>query len=469
MPPKKASAGYQTTHPSEGSMKTDDDFTKEFGNSNAQNRFPTTPHLMVTNKNHILKDDKICKNVQLFCGGTRLVYVEEKIDAANLGISLDSKGGFRSQHRGGTVDSSHPHYKALDEELREIGPALQHLLRKKNNDIIYGEFMPYCHQVEYDCLPARFVAFDIFDWEKNKFLSRKSFHSRIREAGLETDVWIPVVPMVDAPRSFTDPQQVVDLYFSRKSHFGASVLEGVYLRVDEQSEGAEGETYLEDRSKLVRADFQQHCDQKMKGKLGITNSVDHENYDRMMRYRRECLLCSNGGTEAFDEDAMTTLCCLQRAYNVANIHNPDADTQTRGGLLPALGALADEDNAAQFAVYLDNCRKGKKKIEVVDAKSLDLRMQVLEKVRRMAQEETVEEPKEAEKPDFSGFLDWLTSALAEEGMNEVDAQSMTEGTLAILEGGDEDALTNAAALLEGQGAPKCAAALAAQWARHHAT
>lgn len=388
------------------------------------------------------------------------MYVEEKIDAANLGISLDSKDGFRSQHRGGTVDSSHPHYKALDEELREIGPALRHILRKQNNDIIYGEFMPYCHQVEYDCLPARFVAFDIFDWEKNKFLSRKSFHSRIREAGLETDVWIPVVPMVDAPRSFTDPQQIVDLYFFRKSFFGASILEGVYLRVDEQSQDSEGETYLQDRSKLVRADFQQHCDEQMKGKLGITNSVDYENYDRMMRYRRECLLCSNGGTEAFDEDTLTTLCCLQRAYNVANIVSAPSR---------ALGVPADEDNAAQFAAYLDNCRKGKKPIAVVDAKSLDLRMQVLEKVRRMAQEETTEEPKEAEKPDLSGFVDWLTSALAEEGMNEVDVQSMSEGTLAILEDGDEDALTNAAALLEGQGAPKCAAALAAQWARHHAT
>lgn len=237
-----------------GTEKHDDTFEDIFLKANSSLAFPSTAHLK--NLGAATRDDKLCDATRQrsFCGGTRRVSVEEKIDGANVGISLDSQHRFRLQARSKMITwNSDPQFAGLEQWLDQHRSTLCELL-ERNNDILFGEWCAYVHTVKYTGLPGYFLAFDIYDKRKDAFLSRKSFHTRLQRA---TGSKIPVVPMVCPPRTFASMDEVVDL-LKTQSRFGEGFLEGVYLRVDsEVADSVSGETYLVDRCKLVRSEFQQ--------------------------------------------------------------------------------------------------------------------------------------------------------------------------------------------------------------------
>jgi len=189
---------------------------------------------------------------QQFCGAC-VVSVEEKIDGANLGISLDSSYTPRMQARSKLVNwNTDLQFAGLEQWLAEHSQTLSEIL-ERNNDILFGEWCAYLHTVKYSRLPGYFVAFDIYDCRAGRFLSRRAFHTRLQRAsGLK----IPAVPTVCAPRIFRSVAEVEAL-LTKQSAFADEVLEGVYLRIDEVGGSASAETYLKDRCKLVRAEFQQ--------------------------------------------------------------------------------------------------------------------------------------------------------------------------------------------------------------------
>jgi ATP-dependent RNA circularization protein (DNA/RNA ligase family) len=63
-------------------------------------RFPTTPHLAWLAKDGMPRDDKVLSPTEAQALLSGDVVVEEKLDGANLGLSLSSDGTVLAQNRG---------------------------------------------------------------------------------------------------------------------------------------------------------------------------------------------------------------------------------------------------------------------------------------------------------------------------------------------------------------------------------
>eukprot|EP00746_Dinoflagellata_sp_MGD_P165167 gnl/MRDRNA2_/MRDRNA2_94281_c0_seq1.p1 gnl/MRDRNA2_/MRDRNA2_94281_c0~~gnl/MRDRNA2_/MRDRNA2_94281_c0_seq1.p1 ORF type:complete len:1416 (+),score=292.18 gnl/MRDRNA2_/MRDRNA2_94281_c0_seq1:81-4250(+) len=232
-------------------------------------KFPSTPHLK--DLGSATRDDKHLDPtlVKKFCGGSSMVVVEEKIDGANLGISLDSQYRPRLQGRSKWVNwETDYQFKGLEEWLSQHASTLCEVL-ERNRDILFGEWCAYRHTVEYTSLPCYFLAFDIYDRHVGRFLSRRAFHTRLQRA---SGAKIACVPLVTY-QVFQSVEEVEQL-LKTQSKFGSCPLEGCYLRLDgDVADSTTGETYLEHRCKLVRSGFQQAIEEggtwRGRGKNGL--------------------------------------------------------------------------------------------------------------------------------------------------------------------------------------------------------
>jgi atypical dual specificity phosphatase len=211
-------------------------------------KFPRTRHLF--NIGSATRDDLILSSsdAEAFLQSSdpsATIVVEEKVDGANLGISLDSSGAFRVQNRSHYVNSkSHAQFKKLDKWLDDHYEGLSTALDAKGSQpgrwILYGEWLFAKHSIHYTNLPDLFLAFDLFDTETSSFLSREVLSERLKDTNIHQ------VKVVDIER--LDEQSLLDIVPSRQSSYYDGVVEGVYLRRQK-----DGRTI--DRAKIVRSDF----------------------------------------------------------------------------------------------------------------------------------------------------------------------------------------------------------------------
>ena len=139
-------------------------------------KFPRTKHLM--NIGAATRDDLIMTQAEVKYFLSKNIVIEEKIDGANLGISIrDHK--LVCQNRSHFVNSSyHPQFKYLEKWLNEHSIDLWKVLENEKNPaennryILYGEWVYAKHSIHYKSLPDWFIAFDLFDRIENKFWSR---------------------------------------------------------------------------------------------------------------------------------------------------------------------------------------------------------------------------------------------------------------------------------------------------------
>ena len=238
-------------------------------------KFPRTPHLLdlgSMTEDDLLLTDTPASHVlnNILCNGSTRVVVEEKIDGANMGISLcPVSGKLLVQNRSHYVSSGaeQAQFSRLPEWLIQHESSLRRILWGGDdgvflqNRILFGEWMTARHSLPYHRLPGFFVAFDILDRTTGKFLSRKRFHTILQGTG------IPVVPVLSV-RTFgpyhkkgqQQPQQELlkqDLLplLNSPSAFRTDdgTVEGVVLRVDSDEE------WLGHRVKVVRPDFVAGC------------------------------------------------------------------------------------------------------------------------------------------------------------------------------------------------------------------
>ena len=202
-------------------------------------RFPRTPHLACLGEGQP-RDDKVLSPSEVSELLSGEVVVEEKVDGANVGFSVDDDGMLRVQNRGAylSAEHAHPQFKPLFRWLslrqHEVADALFPDL------ILFGEWCYAKHSILYDRLPDWFVGFDVFDSQANRFANRAA-----RDAILES-LEVPVVPCLARGRfSLDDITNLLGL-----SHFGDTPAEGIYLRYDDGD-------WLGQRAKLVRPDFVQ--------------------------------------------------------------------------------------------------------------------------------------------------------------------------------------------------------------------
>jgi ATP-dependent RNA circularization protein (DNA/RNA ligase family) len=211
--------------------------------SESFHKFPHTPHLLWLGPG-TPRDDKVLKPSEVadFLSGE--VLVEEKIDGANLGISLGTDGRLRAQSRGNYLapGKSHAQWKRLWPWLAERRAALEEGLR--NGLMLFGEWCYARHTVRYNALPDWFLAFDLFEVHSGCFWSadrRNQWLHRCR---------ITSVPEV--ARGHFQKDQI--LSFLGLSKIGHIPMEGIYLRRDSAE-------WLRGRAKVVSAVFKQQIEE----------------------------------------------------------------------------------------------------------------------------------------------------------------------------------------------------------------
>ncbi|THW51722.1 hypothetical protein D6D22_00711 [Aureobasidium pullulans] len=210
-------------------------------------KFPRTRHLY--NAGSATRDDLILtsSDAEAFLDSSDpsiTLTIEEKVDGANLGISLDSSGNFKVQNRSHYVNSkSHAQFKKLDKWLEDHYEGLITVLQvdEPGKWILYGEWLFAKHSIHYTCLPDMFLAFDLFDTEHGTFLSREVLSERLNGTNIHQ------VNDLEVPETLNE-QSLLEIVRSRQSIYYEGIVEGVYLRRQK-----DGKTI--DRAKIVRSDF----------------------------------------------------------------------------------------------------------------------------------------------------------------------------------------------------------------------
>ena len=165
------------------------------------------------------------------------VVLEEKLDGANLGFSVSPDGVLRAQNRGqylpqpfhGQFARLGPWLAAHEDKLFDaLGPHL----------VAFGEWCAARHSLDYATLPDWWMLFDVYDRQEQRFWSTP-----------RRNAWAAEIGFTSVPRQF------------RQGH-----LEGIVVR-------RENADWLENRAKLVRADFTQTIEAHWKSRALEWNRV----------------------------------------------------------------------------------------------------------------------------------------------------------------------------------------------------
>ena len=206
-------------------------------------RFPHTPHLAWLGEGSP-RDDKVLlpNEVTVLLGGD--VVVEEKLDGANVGLSLTPDGCLRAQNRGQYLAEPHAgQFARLPAWLAQHDEALRSVLI--SNLILFGEWCAARHSLDYAALPDWFLLFDVYDRDEGRFWSVARRNELASKAGLAT------VPKVFQGKTTLD--SLKRLLIETQSEYRDGPIEGLVIR-------RESFGWCDSRAKLVRTDFMQAID-----------------------------------------------------------------------------------------------------------------------------------------------------------------------------------------------------------------
>lgn len=222
-------------------------------------RFPSTPHLVWLSKDGVPRDDKLLSAAEaktLLAGD---MVVEEKLDGANVGLSIGPNGNLLVQNRGQYLAEPHAgQFARLPAWLAQHGDALLSALTPKL--ILFGEWCAARHSLDYSALPDWFLLFDVYDREAGRFWSTSRRNVLASDAGLVT------VPKVQHGK--TTVTALKQLVATKQSYYREGPLEGVVIR-------RESVDWCEARAKLVRPDFTQAIDTHWRKRTIEWNCIQH--------------------------------------------------------------------------------------------------------------------------------------------------------------------------------------------------
>lgn len=201
-------------------------------------KFPRTKHL--ANLGSATRDDLLMSQEEVNQFLNKEIYIEEKIDGANLGFSINLDSKIMVQNRSHYVTSSEqPQFKPLDAWVQAHGDDLWSIL-EPGRHILYGEWLYMKHSIKYETLPDYFIAFDLYDKITKKFASRCMLEQLLSRTSIQ------LVPLV-AKGTFKKIEEIKQL-INTKSKFYEGKIEGVYCRINSPDS-------LISRGKIVRDDF----------------------------------------------------------------------------------------------------------------------------------------------------------------------------------------------------------------------
>ena len=201
-------------------------------------KFPRTRHL--ANLGSATRDDLLFDPKEVAAMLAFPVVVEEKVDGANIGLSL-LDGQIVVQNRSHYVNEETGElFRPLKEWLRAHSAELWTIFDTNPRLVLYGEWMHLKHSIHYTRLPDRFLLFDILDGASGKFLDSERVDVLVRDTTLaRTRALFKGRTTLDALKHLasTSPSAYYD-----------GPVEGVYVRVEQ------GGTVTH-RGKIVRSDF----------------------------------------------------------------------------------------------------------------------------------------------------------------------------------------------------------------------
>jgi hypothetical protein len=143
-------------------------------------KFPRTHHLWDAGGSAVTRDDLLIDDVEFFVGSGRTIIAEEKVDGANLGISISTDYQVMYQNRSHFVNmASHPQFASLPEWEDEFRSTLVGVLEPERH-VLFGEWCSTVHSLEYTTLPGRFIAFDLYDRFTKTFSTRVELHTLLK-------------------------------------------------------------------------------------------------------------------------------------------------------------------------------------------------------------------------------------------------------------------------------------------------
>ena len=219
--------------------------------------FPRTPHLFIPPGLDI-RDDKVLTREDCTEMLRHELVVEEKVDGANLGISIDGQGRLEYQNRNHRFSSGGKgQFETLGEWAYRRFESLQRLLSDRY--VLFGEWCYARHSVRYDRLPDYFLGFDVYDRQEEFFLGTSERDLFFQEVGVQG------VRRIAEGRFTKD--RLIQILMAERSAYADLPIEGMVIRHD-----AGGR--LVSRAKLVRPDFIQGISTHWsKGRIEINHLV----------------------------------------------------------------------------------------------------------------------------------------------------------------------------------------------------
>lgn len=203
-------------------------------------RFPHTPHIAWLGEGEP-RNDKVLASDDVGALLADTVVVEEKLDGANLGLSVSREGEIRAQNRGQyLIEPFGGQFSRLAAWLAQHRyTLLDHL---PPDLILFGEWCAAKHSLDYGELPDWFLVFDVYDRAAGRFWSTTRRNELATRLGLST------VPRLFRGRAtLRDLQNLLE---QSPSAYRSGTPEGIVIR-------SEDEHWILSRAKLVRAEFTQ--------------------------------------------------------------------------------------------------------------------------------------------------------------------------------------------------------------------
>lgn len=226
-------------------------------NENYIHKFPRTKHIF--NIGGATVDDRMLssEDYEMFMNDQN-VFITEKVDGAQLGISIDDQFKIRVQNRSHYVNSkSHSQFEKLDKWIMDHSQSLYEVLDQ--DTILFGEWLYAKHSIEYSDLPDYFLAFDLYHKKKKLFYNKHILVEKLKNTNLHF-----VREMYQG--KIKDKNQLLKM-IELKSQYTEGRVEGIYLKIFEGD-------YVKSRCKLVRNDFICGNEHWTKGGIQI-NKVKH--------------------------------------------------------------------------------------------------------------------------------------------------------------------------------------------------
>lgn len=220
-------------------------------------RFPHTPHLSWLGQG-APRDDKVLSPSEAEVLLSKPLIVEEKVDGANIGISISVFGELQVQNRGQYLMEP---YDGQFEKLNVwLLPRYDDLFDALGADLIlFGEWCAARHSIGYERLPDWFLVFDVYDQQAKRFFSTKRRNELARQLGLRT------VPQLAQGR-FTLSQLKAQLDVQPSQYYDGP-MEGIVMRTEQGN-------WLKARAKLVSARFTQNIDEHWRKRTIQWNRLD---------------------------------------------------------------------------------------------------------------------------------------------------------------------------------------------------